>query len=213
MELNNDSTIYKMPVELVNVGDTTYVDMQAKDVKELYVEIFGKTAKEMLLSKDNIQNQILLITSYSSILLFILIFIPLVNIKWNKTFDRVSEIWKKINQTEDRNDKMLKLSLQRHKIGDRILFNLSLWGCALSMDTLLVFSNIYDFPYLSVPLLLFIVRNVIKITSSISGMNGYKDDDIADNFDKILKQMVIKPIVESITNAFSNKIMGGFKNE
>lgn len=81
MELNNDSTTYKMPVELVNVGDTTYVDMQAKDVKELYVEIFGKTAKEMLLSKDNIQNQILLITSYSSILLFILIFIPLVNIK------------------------------------------------------------------------------------------------------------------------------------
>ena len=81
MELKNDSTTYKMPVELVNVGDTTYVDMQAKDVKELYVEIFGKTAKEMLLSKDNIQNQILLITSYSSILLFILIFIPLVNIK------------------------------------------------------------------------------------------------------------------------------------
>ena len=42
----NDSATYKIPADIGEIGDTTYIDLQAKDVRELYLEIFGDAAKE-----------------------------------------------------------------------------------------------------------------------------------------------------------------------
>ena len=206
---NNTDHIYKIPVNIEYDNDTVYVDMQAQTIKKYYTEIFGDTAQEMFTAKDTIKNHVLLFSIYVSLFIFITVTVSIVNVMWNKTYIKLKQTWKNIEPTQKRIIAMSKLSMQKYSIWDRLFIYWFLWFSALSMDAILITSGIVSFPYLAIPLLAMVIKNVIKRLANTYKLKGYNDTDLINNFDVVIKHMIVDPIIKSVTNRISSVLKKG----
>ena len=189
-------------IETEQKTDTTFVDLSKNQIKILHDEIFGQT----VINKVSMDAIVKLELTYIPFLLFIIIMVTAINIRWNKAFDRVMTIAKQKEQSDETKAKLVGLRIQKLNIYDRFFVYLVIWGSSLYIDSILLFSGITPFPYVSIPVIIMVISKKLKLLSKTSSLLGFDDSDIANNFDKILNDMVVTPLIQGIIEKIKNVI-------
>lgn len=189
-------------IETEQKTDTTFVDLSKNQIKILHDEIFGQT----VINKVSMDAIVKLELTYIPFLLFIIIMITAINIRWNKAFDRVMTIAKQKEQSDETKAKLVELRIQKLNIYDRLFVYLVIWGSSLYIDSILLFSGISPFPYVSIPVIIMVISKKLKRLSKTSSLLGFDDSDIANNFDKILNDMVVTPLIQGVVDKIKNVI-------
>lgn len=180
--------------------DTTYIDFSEKQIKELHDRVFGET----LLNDKAMGILVKLELTYIPFLLFIVIMVTLVNTRWNRTYKRILKISKTKEQTEERSQKMGILKAQKMNIWDRIFVYLVIWFSSLYIDTIMLASGVFTFPWLVIPVIILVISKKMKILSHTVSLTHIDDQDLFEGFDKILDDMIVKPLVNSVVTKFKN---------
>ena len=176
--------------------DTTFVDLSKNQIKLLHDEIFGQT----VVNKVSMDAIVKLELTYIPFLLFIIIMVTAINMRWNKAFHRVMTIAKKNKQSEETKAKLIELKIQNRNIYDRFFVYFVIWGSSLYVDSILLFAGITPFPYVSIPVIIMVISRKLKVLTKTSSLLGYDDEDIANNFDRILNDMIVTPIIQGVIN-------------
>ena len=176
--------------------DTTFVDLSKNQIKLLHDEIFGQT----VVNKVSMDAIVKLELTYIPFLLFIIIMVTAINMRWNKAFHRVMTIAKKNKQSEETKSKLIELKIQNRNIYDRFFVYFVIWGSSLYVDSILLFAGITPFPYVSIPVIIMVISRKLKVLTKTSSLLGYDDEDIANNFDRILNDMIVTPIIQGVIN-------------
>lgn len=180
--------------------DTTYIDFSENQIKELHDRVFGET----LLNDKAMGILVKLELTYIPFLLFIVIMVTLVNTRWNRTYKRILKISKTKEQTEERSQKMGILKAQKMNIWDRIFVYLVIWFSSLYIDTIMLASGVFTFPWLVIPVIIMVISKKMKILSHTVSLTHIDDQDLFEGFDKILDEMIVKPLVNSVVTKFKN---------
>ena len=189
-------------IETEQKTDTTFVDLSKNQIKILHDEIFGQT----VINKVSMDAIVKLELTYIPFLLFIIIMVTAINMRWNKAFDRVMTIAKQKEQSDETKAKLVELRIQKLNIYDRFFVYLVIWGSSLYIDSILLFSGITPFPYVSIPVIIMVISKKLKLLSKTSSLLGFDDSDIAENFDKILNDMVVTPLIQGVIDKIKNVI-------
>ena len=189
-------------IETEQKTDTTFVDLSKNQIKILHDEIFGQT----VINKVSMDAIVKLELTYIPFLLFIIIMVTAINIRWNKAFDRVMTIAKQKEQSDETKAKLVELRIQKLNIYDRFFVYLVIWGSSLYIDSILLFSGISPFPYVSIPVIIMVISKKLKRLSKTSSLLGFDDSDIANNFDKVLNDMVVTPLIQGVVDKIKNVI-------
>ena len=176
--------------------DTTFVDLSKNQIKLLHDEIFGQT----VVNKVSMDAIVKLELTYIPFLLFIVIMVTAINMRWNKAYKRVMNIAKREKQSDDTKSKLIELKIQNRNIYDRFFVYFVIWGSSLYVDSILLFAGIINFPYVSIPVIIMVISRKLKVLTKTSSLLGYDDDDIANNFDKILNDMIVTPMIQAVAN-------------
>lgn len=182
--------------------DTTFVDLSKNQIKILHDEIFGQT----VINKISMDAIVKLELTYIPFLLFIIIMVTAINMRWNKAYERVMSIAKQKEQSDETKAKLVELRIQKLNIYDRFFVYLVVWGSSLYIDSILLFSGIIPFPYVSIPVIIMVISKKLKRLSKTSSLLGFDDSDIADNFDKVLNDMVVTPLIQGVVDKIKNVI-------
>ena len=183
-------------LETEQTTDTTFVDLSKNQIKLLHDEIFGQT----VVNKVSMDAIVKLELTYIPFLLFIIIMVTAINMRWNKAFHRVMTIAKKNKQSEETKSKLIELKIQNRNIYDRFFVYFVIWGSSLYVDSILLFAGITPFPYVSIPVIIMVISRKLKVLTKTSSLLGYDDEDIANNFDRILNDMIVTPIIQGVIN-------------
>ena len=184
--------------------DTTFIDLSKSQIKNLHDEIFGST----IINEGAFTTIVKLELTYIPFLLFIVIMVTAINIRWNKAYTRLEKVAEKADEERNSSDfkeKVSKLKVQRINIYDRFFVYLIIWFSSLYIDGMLMFFGVFDFPWLSIPVIITVITKKLKKLISTNTLLGFDDEDIISNFDSILKDMILKPIIESITSKIKTK--------
>lgn len=183
-------------LETEQTTDTTFVDLSKNQIKLLHDEIFGQT----VVNKVSMDAIVKLELTYIPFLLFIIIMVTAINMRWNKAYKRVMNIAKSEKQSDDTKSKLIELKIQNRNIYDRFFVYFVIWGSSLYVDSILLFAGIINFPYVSIPVIIMVISRKLKVLTKTSSLLGYDDDDIANNFDKILNDMIVTPLIQAVVN-------------
>ncbi len=189
-------------IETEQKPDTTFVDLSKNQIKILHDEIFGET----VVNKVSMNAIVKLELTYIPFLLFIIIMVTAINIRWNKAFHRVMTIAKQKEQSDETKAKLVGLRIQKLNIYDRFFVYLVIWGSSLYVDSILLFSGITPFPYVSIPVIIMVISKKLKLLTKTSSLLGFDDSDIAENFDNILNDMVVTPLIQGVIDKIKNVI-------
>ena len=182
--------------------DTTFVDLSKNQIKLLHDEIFGQT----VVNKVSMDAIVKLELTYIPFLLFIIIMVTAINMRWNKAFHRVMTIAKKNKQSEETKAKLIELKIQNRNISDRFFVYFVIWGSSLYVDSILLFAGITPFPYVSIPVIIMVISRKLKVLTKTSSLLGYDDEDIANNFDRILNDMIVVPMIQAVIDKIKRMI-------
>ena len=182
--------------------DTTFVDLSKNQIKLLHDEIFGQT----VINKVSMDAIVKLELTYIPFLLFIIIMVTAINLRWNKAYKRVMDVAKKKELTEETKAKLVELKIQKLNIYDRFFVYFVIWGSSLYVDSILLFAGIINFPYVSIPVVIMVISRKLKVLTKTSSLLGYDDDDIANNFDRILNDMIVTPLIQGVIDKIKNVI-------
>ena len=183
-------------LETEQTTDTTFVDLSKNQIKLLHDEIFGQT----IVNKVSMDAIVKLELTYIPFLLFIIIMVTAINMRWNKAYKRVMNIAKREKQSDDTKLKLIELKIQNRNIYDRFFVYFVIWGSSLYVDSILLFAGIINFPYVSIPVVIMVISRKLKVLTKTSSLLGYDDDDIANNFDRILNYMIVTPLIQAVVN-------------
>lgn len=183
-------------LETEQTTDTTFVDLSKNQIKLLHDEIFGQT----VVNKVSMDAIVKLELTYIPFLLFIIIMVTAINMRWNKAYKRVMNIAKSEKQSDDTKSKLIELKIQNRNLYDRFFVYFVIWGSSLYVDSILLFAGIINFPYVSIPVIIMVISRKLKVLTKTSSLLGYDDDDIANNFDKILNDMIVTPLIQAVVN-------------
>lgn len=189
-------------IETEQKTDTTFVDLSKNQIKILHDEIFGQT----VINKVSMDAIVKLELTYIPFLLFIIIMVTAINMRWNKAYKRVMSIAKQKEQSDEAKAKLVELRIQKLNIYDRFFVYLVIWGSSLYIDSILLFSGITPFPYVSIPVVIMVISRKLKVLSKTSSLLGYDDDGIANNFDKILNDMIVTPLIQGVVDKIKSVI-------
>ena len=189
-------------LETEQTTDTTFVDLSKNQIKLLHDEIFGQT----VVNKVSMDAIVKLELTYIPFLFFIIIMVTAINLRWNKAYKRVMDVAKKKELTEETKHKLIELKIQKLNIYDRFFVYIVIWGSSLYIDSILLFAGITPFPYVSIPVIIAVISKKLKRLSQTSNLLGYDDSDIAENFDKILSDMIVTPLIQAIADRIRNII-------
>lgn len=172
----------RMPVEVIQQGDSTYLDVQVNDIKQ--TSVYKEVLTELVTSKQNVKDVIILSASYISVLLVITIMVYKVNITWNNL----------VKRTNKHREHKLKI----YYIIDRLYTYWSLWAVFLFVDACLMFIWGLKMPYLILGLVLITVYGVIRRIFRINKEKGYHDDELEQDVKNFLKDTIITPVNRKI---------------
>lgn len=189
-------------LETEQTTDTTFVDLSKNQIKKLHDEIFGQT----IVNKVSMDAIVKLELTYIPFLLFIIIMVTAINLRWNKAYKRVMDVAKKSEQSEETKAKLVGLRIQKLNIYDRFFVYIVIWGSSLYVDSILLFAGITPFPYVSIPVIILVISKKLKLLTKTSSLLGYDDNDIANNFDKILNDMVVVPMIQAVIDKIKRMI-------
>lgn len=175
-------------------ADTTFVDLSRGQIKRLHDEVFGETVVNRV-SMDAI---VKLELTYIPFLLFIILMVTTINLRWNKAYRRLAAVVKKTKQSEEMKLKMSELRMQKVNILDRTFVYLTVLLSSFIVDAYLLFTGITPFPYVAIPVIVIVISKKLKLLSQTSSLLGHDDTDIANNFDKIVSDMVVKPLIQGV---------------
>lgn len=176
--------------------DTTFIDLSKSQIKELHDTIFGETIS----SEGSIGMIVKLELTYIPFLLFIIVMVTAVNIRWNRAYKKLHKVLEKMEPTEEIKCKMAKLRSQHLNIYDRFFVYLVIWGSSLYLDATLMASGIFEFPWVSIPVIIGVIYKKLKRLVDTSSLLGVDDEDIIRRFESIIDRMIVKPFVDKISD-------------
>ena len=176
--------------------DTTFIDISERQLKDLHDKIFG----EAIINEQAVGMMVKLELTYIPLLLFIIVMVVAINVRWNRSFTRLDKVSKDMNLSEEQLQKIGMLKAQKLNIWDRMFVYLVVWGSALYLDTMLMASGIFDFPFMAIPVAIIIIYKKLQRLVNTSTLQGIDDSDIKKGFDNILNDMILKPMTEGIAD-------------
>ena len=197
--MEQDST-YVVQAERMATNDTIYYQINKKDLKALYGQVFGEMIDERS-AKDHI---ILTITYVPLVLVFTLL-ITLVNVRWNRAYKRIKDKEPVADLSDEDKVNIKKLDLQFYKIPDRIFFYTVIWIVSAIFDTLMVLNDIFDIPWAAIFASIFTISKVIARLVGGSTLMGVDDSDLVENYGKHIRSMLVDSITDKIKNLIKEK--------
>ena len=183
-------------LETEQTTDTTFVDLSKNQIKLLHDQIFGQT----VVNKVSMDAIVKLELTYIPFLLFIIIMVTAINLRWNRAYKRVISVAKKSEQSDETKAKLAGLRIQKLNIWDRMFVYFTILLSSFIVDAYLLFSGITPFPYVVIPVIIIVIGKKLKLLTKTSSLLGYDDSDIVDNFDKILNDMIVTPLIQAVVN-------------
>lgn len=181
-------------------NDTTFIDLSKSQIKELHDKIFGETIS----SPKAMGMVVKLELTYIPFLLFIIVMVTAINSRWNRNYKRIVEAYEKTDKTEEQTKNLGMLKGQRLNIWDRFFVYFVTWGSSLYIDTMLMASGIFQFPWLSIPVIISVIYKKMKRLAETSSLQGVDDSDIVERFNSIVEKMMVEPLIESIGKRIKN---------
>lgn len=194
-----DST-YIVQAERVTTTDTIYYQINKKDLKTLYGQVFDDMVNE-----DSAKDHITLTVTYIPLILIFSILITSVNLRWNKAYKRIKEKEPSIDLSEEDKQNIKKLDLQYYRIPDRIFFYLVVWVLSGIFDTLMVLNDIFEVPWAAILASLFTISKVMIRLIGGSTLMGINDNDLIENYGKYIRSMLVDSIADKIKNLIKDK--------
>lgn len=189
-------------LETEQTTDTTFVDLSKNQIKLLHDEIFGQT----VVNKVSMDAIVKLELTYIPFLLFIIIMVTAINLRWNRAYKRVISVAKKSEQSDETKAKLVGLRIQKLNIWDRMFVYFTILLSSFIVDAYLLFSGITPFPYVVIPVIIIVIGKKLKLLTKTSSLLGYDDSDIVDNFDRILNDMVVVPMIQGVIEKIKGMI-------
>ena len=194
-----DST-YIVQAERVTTTDTIYYQINKKDLKTLYGQVFDDMVNE-----DSAKDHITLTVTYIPLILIFSILITSVNLRWNKAYKRIKEKEPSADLSEEDKENIKKLDLQYYRIPDRIFFYLVVWVLSGVFDTLMVLNDIFEVPWAAILASLFTISKVMIRLIGGSTLMGINDNDLIENYGKYIRSMLVDSIADKIKNLIKDK--------
>lgn len=194
-----DST-YVVQAERVTTTDTIYYQINKKDLKTLYGQVFDDMVNE-----DSAKDHITLTVTYIPLIIIFSILITSVNLRWNKAYKRIKEKEPSIDLSEEDKQNIKKLDLQYYRIPDRIFFYLVVWVLSGIFDTLMVLNDIFEVPWAAILASLFTISKVMIRLIGGSTLMGINDNDLIENYGKYIRSMLVDSIADKIKNLIKDK--------
>ena len=189
-------------IETEQKTDTTFVDLSKNQIKTLHDEIFGQT----VVNKVSMDAIVKLELTYIPFLLFIIIMVTAINLRWNRAYKRVISVAKKSEQSDETKAKLVGLRIQKLNIWDRMFVYFTILLSSFIVDAYLLFSGITPFPYVVIPVIIIVIGKKLKLLTKTSSLLGYDDSDIVDNFDRILNDMIVVPMIQAVIDKIKRMI-------
>lgn len=208
----SDST-YRMQamMEVAEDGKTVYLDVQTDSVlaaaKQITLaERMRNEAHATITEPKNVKKIMMFSTVYGSVTLYMLIFLSIVNIRWNRAFKRIQKLWGNIENIPENNKIMGKLEMQKLSLFDRYIVYIVFLSGSMLIDALIYSYGYFNVPLIILPTTLFIVYKIQKRLAEGSRLKGMNDDDIISNFKEVGESMLLKPIIASVSSIIKNAI-------
>lgn len=188
---------FQIPMER---GDTTFIDLSKSQIKDLHDTLFG----EAIVNESALGMIVKLELTYIPFLIFVILMVTSVNLRWNRAYKRLHKVLEKMEPTEQILEKMAKLRSQHLNIYDRFFVYFVIWGSSLYLDATLMASGIFEFPWVSIPVIIGVIYKKLKRLVDTSALLGQDDEDIIKRFDSIIDKMIVKPFIENIADKVRN---------
>lgn len=194
-----DST-YVVQAERVATSDTIYYQINKKDLKTLYGQVFGE-----MIDEKSAKDHITLTVTYMPLVLIFTLLISLVNMRWNKAYKRIKAKEPIADLSDEDKENIKKLDLQFYKVPDRIFFYMVVWSLSAIFDSLMVLNDIFDIPWGAILASIYTMTKVIARLVGGSTLMGINDSDLVKNYGKYIKSMLVDSITDKIKNIIKEK--------
>ena len=194
-----DST-YVVQAERVSTTDTIYYQINKKDLKALYGQVFGE-----MIDEKSAKDHITLTVTYVPLVLIFTLLISLVNVRWNKAYKRIKDKEPIADLSDEDKENIKKLDLQFYKVPDRIFFYMVVWSLSAIFDTLMLLNDIFDIPWGAILASIYTITKVIARLVGGSTLMGINDSDLVKNYGKYIKSMLVDSITDKIKNIIKEK--------
>ena len=194
-----DST-YVIQAERVATTDTIYYQINKKDLKTLYGQVFGE-----MIDEKSAKDHIILTATYVPLVLIFTLLISLVNIRWNKAYKRIKDKEPIANLSDEDKENIKKLDLQFYKVPDRIFFYMVVWSLSAIFDSLMVLNDIFDVPWGAILASIYTITKVIARLVGGSTLMGVNDSDLIKHYGKYIRSMIVDSITDKIKNLIKEK--------
>lgn len=197
--MEQDST-YVVQAERMATNDTIYYQINKKDLKALYGQVFGE-----MIDERSAKDHITLTLTYVPLVLVFTLLITLVNVRWNRAYKRIKDNEPVADLSDEDKENIKKLDLQFYKIPDRIFFYTVIWIVSAIFDTLMVLNGIFDIPWAAIFASIFTISKVIARLVGGSTLMGVDDSDLVENYGKHIRSMLVDSITDKIKNLIKEK--------
>jgi amino acid transporter len=194
-----DST-YVIQAERVATTDTIYYQINKKDLKALYGQVFDE-----MIDEESAKDHITLTITYVPLVLIFMLLISLVNIRWNRAYKRIKDKEPIADLCDEDKENIKKLDLQFYKVPDRIFFYLVVWSVSAIFDSLMILNDIFDIPWAAILAAIYTMTKVITRLVGGSTLMGVNDSDLVKHYGKHIKNMVVDSITDKIKNIIKEK--------
>ena len=194
-----DST-YVIQAERVATTDTIYYQINKKDLKALYGQVFDE-----MIDEESAKDHITLTITYVPLVLIFMLLISLVNIRWNRAYKRIKDTEPIADLSDEDKENIKKLDLQFYKVPDRIFFYLVVWSVSAIFDSLMILNDIFDIPWAAILAAIYTMTKVITRLVGGSTLMGVNDSDLVKHYGEHIKNMVVDSITDKIKNIIKEK--------
>lgn len=197
--MEQDST-YVVQAERMATNDTIYYQINKKDLKALYGQVFGE-----MIDERSAKDHITLTITYVPLVLIFTLLIALVNMRWNKAYKRIKDTEPIADLSDQDKENIKKLDLQFYKVPDRIFFYMVVWLLSAIFDTLMLLNDIYDVPWAAILASIYTITKVIARLVGGSTLMGVNDSDLIKHYGEYIKSMIVDSITDKIKNLIKEK--------
>lgn len=197
MEQDN---IYVVQAERMTTNDTIYYQINKKDLKMLYGQVFGN-----MIDERSVKDHITLTITYVPLILIFTLLITLVNMRWNKAYKRIKDKEPIADLSDEDKENIRMLDLQFYKVPDRIFFYMVVWLLSAIFDTLMLLNDIYDVPWGAILAAIYTMIKVIARLVGGSTLMGVNDSDLVKHYGKYIRSMIVDSITDKIKNIIKEK--------
>ncbi len=196
------SSTYVVQAEKISTSDTVYYQINKKDLKALYGQVFSE-----MIDEKSAEDHISLTITYVPLAFIFTILITMVNVRWNRAYKRLKdhEPVVETSLTEEDRENIKKLDLQYYRVPDRIFFYLVIWALSAIFDALMVLNNIFDVPWGAILASISTTAKVITRLVGGSTLMGVNDSDLIENYGEYIKNMLVDSIADKVKNIIKEK--------